>query len=73
MDRDIKKLFLAVKRAKLIKQCLRKASFTIGKEQTIIKSSPNNPATNRCAASVVRTFKTTMKKLKDIESMSDRL
>ena len=38
-----------------------------------IKSPPYNSATNGCAKRAVMIFKTTMKKLKDIESMSDRL
>ena len=38
-----------------------------------IKSALYHPATNGCAESGIRTFKTTMKKLKNIESMSDRL
>ena len=38
-----------------------------------IKSAPHHPDTNGCAARAVTTFKSTMKKLKDIESMSDGL
>ena len=38
-----------------------------------IKSAPYHPAPSGCARGSVRTFKTTMKKLKDIESISDRL
>ena len=38
-----------------------------------IKLAPYYPATSGCAERSVRTFKTTMKKLEDIESISDRL
>ena len=38
-----------------------------------IKSAPYHPAANDCAERVVKTFKITMKKLKDIEAISDRL
>ena len=42
-------------------------------EMKHIKSAPFHPATNGCAEKAVRTFKVTMKKLKDIQSMSERL
>ena len=38
-----------------------------------IKSAPYHPAANICAEIAVRILKTMMKKLKDIEFMSDRL
>ena len=38
-----------------------------------IKSAHFRPATNECAEKAARTFKVTTKKLKDIQSMSERL
>ena len=49
------------------------AFFVKTSDMKHIKSAPHHTGTNGCAERAVRTFKPTMKKLKDIESMSGRL